>query len=145
MAKAAASLAHASTSPRSTSSVGVCTGWRRRISPEPQGTVTTTWGGTSWTRSMPACFQNGGVRVAFPHNGTKIPDLVHRQGRPGGVPPGTLDQHGLHPGIGHRLEEGLGPQFARIDAIAQANSRRVLAAFQKHRVAEAYFAPKRVS
>ena len=37
-------------------------------------------------------------------------------------------------------EEGVGPQFARIDAIAQANSRRVLAAFQKHRVAEAYFA-----
>ncbi len=39
-----------------------------------------------------------------------------------------------------RQAEGLGPQFARIDAIAQANSRRVLAAFQKHRVAEAYFA-----
>ena len=42
--------------------------------------------------------------------------------------------------LARQAEEGLGPQFARIDAIAQANSRRVLAAFQKHRVAEAYFA-----
>ena len=39
-----------------------------------------------------------------------------------------------------QAEQGLSGQFARIDAIAQANSRRVLAAFQKHRVAEAYFA-----
>ncbi len=30
-------------------------------------------------------------------------------------------------------------QFARIDAVAQANTQRVLAAFQKHRVAESYF------
>lgn len=42
--------------------------------------------------------------------------------------------------LARQAEEGLGTQFARIDAIAQANSRRVLAAFQKHRVAEAYFA-----
>lgn len=42
--------------------------------------------------------------------------------------------------LARQAEEGLGPQFARIDAIAQTNSRRVLAAFQKHRVAEAYFA-----
>ena len=39
-----------------------------------------------------------------------------------------------------QAEQGLGGQFARIDAIAQANSRRVLAAFQKHRVAEGCFA-----
>ena len=30
-------------------------------------------------------------------------------------------------------------QFARIDAIAEENTGKVLAAFQKHRVAEAYF------
>lgn len=30
-------------------------------------------------------------------------------------------------------------QFARIDAIAQTNTQRVLAAFQEHRVAESYF------
>ena len=39
-----------------------------------------------------------------------------------------------------QAEQGLSGQFARIDAIAQANSRRVLAAFQKHRVAEGCFA-----
>ena len=39
-----------------------------------------------------------------------------------------------------QAEQGLGEQFARIDAIAQANTQRVLAAFQKHRVAENYFA-----
>ena len=39
-----------------------------------------------------------------------------------------------------QAERGLSGQFARIDAIAQANSRRVLAAFQKHRVAEGCFA-----
>ena len=42
--------------------------------------------------------------------------------------------------LAQRAEQELGEQFARIDAIAQANSRRVLAAFQKHRVAENYFA-----
>lgn len=39
-----------------------------------------------------------------------------------------------------QAEQGLEGQFARIDAIAQINSQRVLAAFQKHRVAEGYFA-----
>lgn len=39
-----------------------------------------------------------------------------------------------------QAEQGLEGQFARIDAIAQANSQRVLAAFQEHRVAEGYFA-----
>lgn len=33
----------------------------------------------------------------------------------------------------------LGEQFARIDAIAEANTQKVLSAFQKHRVAEACF------
>ncbi len=42
--------------------------------------------------------------------------------------------------LSDRAERELGGQFARIDTIAQANSRRVLAAFQKHRVAESYFA-----
>ena len=39
-----------------------------------------------------------------------------------------------------QADRELGGQFARIDAIAQANTQRVLAAFQKHRVAENYFA-----
>lgn len=39
-----------------------------------------------------------------------------------------------------QAERGLEEQFARIDAIAQANSQRVLAAFQEHRVAEGCFA-----
>ena len=39
-----------------------------------------------------------------------------------------------------QAERGLEGQFARIDAIAQANSQRVLAAFQEHRVAEGCFA-----
>ena len=34
----------------------------------------------------------------------------------------------------------LAGQFGRIDAIAEENTRKVLAAFQKHRVAEAHFA-----
>ena len=42
--------------------------------------------------------------------------------------------------LGRQAEQGLEPQFARIDAIAQANTQRVLAAFQNHRVAEGYFA-----
>ena len=37
-------------------------------------------------------------------------------------------------------QRGLGEQFARIDAIAEENTQKVLAAFQKHRVAEGYFA-----
>lgn len=39
-----------------------------------------------------------------------------------------------------QAEEGLKEQFARIDAIAEANTHRVLAAFRDHRVAESYFA-----
>lgn len=39
-----------------------------------------------------------------------------------------------------RAQSDLGEQFARIDAIAEENTQKVLAAFQKHRVAESYFA-----
>ncbi|OUQ24763.1 hypothetical protein B5E80_06590 [Flavonifractor sp. An135] len=39
-----------------------------------------------------------------------------------------------------RAQAGLREQFDRIDAIAEFNSLKVLSAFQKHRVAEAYFA-----
>ncbi len=39
-----------------------------------------------------------------------------------------------------RAEEELAEQFARIDAVSGENTGRVLAAFQKHRVAESYFA-----
>ncbi|MDY4181950.1 MAG: methionine gamma-lyase family protein [Pseudoflavonifractor sp.] len=39
-----------------------------------------------------------------------------------------------------RAQSELGEQFARIDAIAEENTQKVLAAFQKHRVAESYFA-----
>ena len=39
-----------------------------------------------------------------------------------------------------QAEEGLTAQFSHIDAIAQANSQRVLSAFQTHRVAENFFA-----
>ncbi len=42
--------------------------------------------------------------------------------------------------LAREAEQGLGEQFSRIDNIAQANTRRVLAAFQKHRVAESCFA-----
>ena len=39
-----------------------------------------------------------------------------------------------------QAEQGLEEQFSRIDAIAQTNTQRVLAAFQEHRVAEGCFA-----
>ena len=42
--------------------------------------------------------------------------------------------------LARQAEQGLGEQFARIDGLAQLHTRRVLAAFQKHRVAESYFA-----
>ena len=42
--------------------------------------------------------------------------------------------------LGDQAERQLREQFDRIDAIAKENTARVLAAFQKHRVAEAYFA-----
>ncbi len=41
--------------------------------------------------------------------------------------------------LGLQARQELSEQFARIDAIAQENSQRVLEAFQDHRVAEAYF------
>ena len=37
-----------------------------------------------------------------------------------------------------QAQAGLRDQFDRIDSIAEENTRKVLAAFQKHRVAEAY-------
>ena len=42
--------------------------------------------------------------------------------------------------LGRQAQADLGEQFAHIDAIAEENTQKVLAAFQKHRVAEAYFA-----
>ena len=42
--------------------------------------------------------------------------------------------------LGQQAQGELGEQFARIDAVAEENTQKVLAAFQKHRVAEAYFA-----
>ena len=42
--------------------------------------------------------------------------------------------------LAEQAECDLAPQFARIDAISQSNTQRVLAAFQEHRVAESYFA-----
>ena len=42
--------------------------------------------------------------------------------------------------LAQQAEQGLGEQFARIDAIAQENTARVLTAFQKYRVADGYFA-----
>ncbi|HWS43235.1 MAG TPA: methionine gamma-lyase family protein [Pseudoflavonifractor sp.] len=39
-----------------------------------------------------------------------------------------------------QAQADLREQFARIDAVAEENTRKVLAAFQKHRVAEGYFA-----
>lgn len=42
--------------------------------------------------------------------------------------------------LGAQAQSELTDQFARIDAVAEENTARVLAAFQKHRVAEGYFA-----
>ena len=42
--------------------------------------------------------------------------------------------------LGAEAQQSLSGQFARIDAVASENTERVLAAFQKHRVAESYFA-----
>lgn len=42
--------------------------------------------------------------------------------------------------LGIRAQAELSPQFARIDAVAEENTQRVLAAFQNHRVAEVHFA-----
>ena len=42
--------------------------------------------------------------------------------------------------LGAQAQEALTQEFARIDAVAEENSARVLAAFQNHRVADGYFA-----
>ena len=42
--------------------------------------------------------------------------------------------------LARRAERGLEEQFARIDSLAQLHTQRVLAAFQRHRVAESCFA-----
>ena len=42
--------------------------------------------------------------------------------------------------LGEQTQRELAPQFARIDGVAEENTARVLSAFQKHRVAEGYFA-----
>lgn len=42
--------------------------------------------------------------------------------------------------LARRAEETLKEQFARIDAVAEANTLRVLDAFRQYRVAESYFA-----
>ncbi len=42
--------------------------------------------------------------------------------------------------LADEAQSSLTEQFARIDAIAEENTRKVLAAFQNHRVAESYFA-----
>ena len=42
--------------------------------------------------------------------------------------------------LARQAEQGLERQFARIDAVAQLHTQRVLAAFQRHRVSESYFA-----
>ena len=52
----------------------------------------------------------------------------------------TLQISGRVRDLAEQAEQGLREQFARIDRIAQVNSQRVLAAFQRHRVAESYFA-----
>ena len=42
--------------------------------------------------------------------------------------------------LAHEAQNALGEQFSRIDGIAEENTQKVLSAFQKHRVAEGYFA-----
>ena len=42
--------------------------------------------------------------------------------------------------LAEQAQRELGTQFARIDAIAEENTQKVLAEFQRHRVAESYFA-----
>ena len=52
---------------------------------------------------------------------------------PLGIPPRVLE-------LAERAERELASQFAHIDAVAEYNSQKVLAAFQKNRVAENFFA-----
>ena len=40
--------------------------------------------------------------------------------------------------LGQQAEADLQAQFSHVDAVAQANSEKVLDAFQTHRVAESY-------
>lgn len=42
--------------------------------------------------------------------------------------------------LAREAQDALGEQFSRIDGIAEENTQKVLSAFQKHRVAEGYFA-----
>ena len=42
--------------------------------------------------------------------------------------------------LGKQAQDALTEEFSRIDAVAEENTARVLAAFQEHRVAECYFA-----
>lgn len=42
--------------------------------------------------------------------------------------------------LGVQAQADLSEQFARIDAIAEVNTQKILAAFQNHRVSESYFA-----
>ena len=42
--------------------------------------------------------------------------------------------------LGEQAQRELTEQFARIDAVAQENTQRVLGAFQEYRVADGYFA-----
>ena len=42
--------------------------------------------------------------------------------------------------LAEQAEGEIAPQFAQIDAVSEYNSQKVLAAFQKHRVAEPFFA-----
>ena len=52
---------------------------------------------------------------------------------PLGIPPRVLE-------LAERSERELSDQFASINAVAEYNSQKVLAAFRKHRVAESFFA-----
>jgi len=52
----------------------------------------------------------------------------------------TLQTNDRVRALADKTEQGLAEQFRRIDAIAASNTEKVLAAFQKHRVAENYFA-----
>ena len=42
--------------------------------------------------------------------------------------------------LAHKVEQKLSEQFAHIDEVAHVNSKKVLAAFQKYRVSDSYFA-----
>ena len=52
----------------------------------------------------------------------------------------TLQINGRVRALGDQAQGQLTEEFYRIDTVAQENTVRVLAAFQKHRVADGYFA-----